>query len=187
MKKYNIIYADPPWRYNDRKCNGACEHHYNTMKLEDICNLPINEISAENCILFLWTTYPMLQEALMVINSWGFKYKTIGFQWIKTNKSIKDPLFICKNNFFFGLGRWTRGNTEPCLIAVKGKPKRINNNISQLIIEPLGEHSAKPEIVKNKIIELVGDLPRVELFARRKTQGWDCWGNEIENDIELIF
>ena len=185
MKKYNIIYADPPWRYNDRKCNGACEHHYNTMSIEEICKLPIKEIAASDCVLFLWATYPMLQEAIQLINKWGFKYKTIGFQWLKLNKSCNNPMFISKKNMFFGLGRWTRGNTEPCLIAVKGKPKRINNSISQLIIEPIGKHSKKPEIVKEKIVDLIGDLPRIELFARQKTQGWDVWGNEVESSIEL--
>lgn len=185
MKKYNIIYADPPWRYNDRKCNGACENHYETMKIEDICNLPIKDIAAENCVLFLWTTYPMIQEAIMLINAWGFKYKTIGFQWIKTNKKINNPLFFSVKNLFFGLGRWTRGNTEPCLIAVKGKPKRINNSISQLVIEPITQHSKKPDIVKEKIVKLIGDLPRVELFARQRTEGWDVWGNEVESDIKF--
>lgn len=119
----------------------------------------------------------MLSEALELIQAWGFKYKSIGFQWIKQNKSGK--------GFFFGLGRWTRGNTEPCLIAVKGKPKRLANNISQLIFSPLEKHSKKPEIVREKIVELIGDLPRIELFARQKTDGWDVWGNEVQSDIIL--
>lgn len=172
-KKYNIIYADPPWRYADRKCNGACEFHYETMKLEDIKNLPVKEIADKDCVLFLWTTCPMLREAIELINSWGFKYKTIGFQWVKQNKS--------GNGYFFGLGRWTRGNTEPCLIAVKGKPKRANNSISQLIIEPIGRHSAKPPVVREKITQLMGgqDMKKIELFARETAEGWDCWGNEV--------
>lgn len=177
MKKYKIIYADPPWRYNDRKCNGACENHYSTMNIADICSLPIKDIADDNCVLFLWTTYPMLREAMQLIESWGFKYKSIGFQWVKQNKS--------GNGFFFGLGRWTRGNTEPCLIAVRGKPKRIANNISQLIFSPIQNHSQKPEIVKSRIVELMGDLPRIELFAREKTVGWDVWGNEVNSDIKL--
>lgn len=185
MGKYQIIYADPPWKYNDRSCSGACEKHYNTMKIEDICNLPVRELADDNCVLFLWTTYPMLNEAMELIKAWGFKYKTIGFQWIKLNKSCNNLLFIQKNNFFFGLGRWTRGNTEPCLIGIKGKPKRINNSVSQLIMEPIGKHSKKPDIVRKKIVELVGDLPRVELFARNKTDGWDVWGNEVKSDIEF--
>ena len=115
-KKYNIIYADPPWNYKDKKCNGNCESHYNTMNIDDICNLPIKEISDKNCILFLWVTYPMLNEGLRLIKEWGFKYKTIAFQWIKQNKK--------GNGFFFGLGRWTRGNSEACLLAIKGKVER---------------------------------------------------------------
>lgn len=170
-KKYNIIYADPPWSYKDKKCNGACEFHYETMNINDICQLPISQISAEDSVLFLWVTYPMLQEAMQLINAWGFKYKTIGFQWVKQNKS--------GNGFFFGLGRWTRGNTECCLIATKGKPKRVNNSVGQLIISPLQAHSKKPDETREKIIELMGNLPRIELFARQYTDGWDCWGNEV--------
>ena len=169
-KKYQIIYADPPWRYDNRKARGGTEKHYQTMSLEDICKLPVSEIAADNCVLFMWTTYPMLPEALKLIDEWGFKYKTIGFQWIKLNKSGKGK--------FFGLGRWTRGNTEPCLIAIKGKPKRINNSISQIIEYPIAEHSKKPGIVRKKIVSLVGDLPRIELFARQTPTGWDYWGNE---------
>lgn len=171
-KKYKIIYADPPWTYKDRKCNGNCSSHYETMSQQEICNLPVKNLADKDCILFLWVTYPMLKEGLEVIESWGFKYKTIGFQWIKKNKS--------GNGFFFGLGRWTRGNSECCLIAVKGKPHRINNSISQLIISPLQEHSKKTSEVREKIIELCGDVPRIELFARQKVDGWDCWGNEVE-------
>lgn len=171
-KKYNIIYADPPWSYKDKKCNGNCESHYETMNIKDICNLPIKNIADKDCVLFLWVTYPMLNEGLKLIEEWGFKYKTIGFQWIKQNKSGK--------GFFFGLGRWTRGNSECCLIAVKGKPKRISNSVSQLVFSPLQEHSKKPDIVREKILELIGDKPRIELFARQSVEGWDCWGNEVE-------
>lgn len=114
----------------------------------------------------------MLKEALKVIEAWGFKYKSIGFQWVKQNRS--------GNGYFFGLGRWTRGNTEPCLIAVKGKPHRESNSVSQLVFAPLIAHSKKPDVTRDKIIELMGDLPRIELFARQKTPGWDVWGNEVD-------
>lgn len=177
MKKYQIIYADPAWSYNDKGCHGACEKHYSTMKDNDIYNLPISKIADKDCILFLWATYPKLKEALKTIEAWGFKYKTIAFQWIKT--------YEFKWNFFFGLGRWTRGNTEPCLLATKGKPKRMRDDISQIILEKIKGHSEKPEIVKTKIIQLMGDLSRIELFARKKTDGWDAWGNEIKSDIDL--
>ena len=177
MKKYQIIYADPPWRYQDNNCNGSAEQHYSTMKLDDIKNLPIGDITDDNCVLFLWATYPLLPEALEVIKSWGFTYKSIGFNWVKKNKS--------DSGFFFGLGRWTRGNSEPCLLATKGKPKRDSNSVSQLLFAPLRGHSQKPAEAGDKIVELMGDLPRIELFARDKKEGWDVWGNEVESDIQL--
>lgn len=176
--KYGIIYADPPWSYQDKGCNGNCEEHYKTMSLADICNLPVREISEDNCVLFLWTTYPMLQESMKVIEAWGFKYKSIAFQWVKLNKKNGKP--------FYGLGRWTRGNTEPCLIATRGKPKRVSNSVFQLIQTPIEGHSKKPQEARDKIVKLMGfSVPRVELFARQKTPGWDVWGNEVESDIDL--
>lgn len=174
-KKYNVIYADPPWRYQDKGCSGSAESHYGTMKIGDICNLPVKDIADKNAVLFMWVTYPMLSEGLKLIEAWGFKYKTIGFQWIKTNKKNK-------STFFFGLGRWTRGNTECCLIATRGKIGRVSNSISQLIIEPIQHHSKKPDVVREKIVELVGDLPRIELFARNQSDGWDVWGNEVSDE-----
>lgn len=175
--KYQIIYADPPWSYKDQGCHGTMANHYNGMSMEEMKNLPIAEIADKDCTLFMWTTYPFLRESLDLIEAWGFTYKTIAFNWIKKNKS--------DSGFFFGLGRWTRGNGEPCLLATKGKPKRINNSISQLIFAPLTKHSRKPPEVRDKIVELVGDLPRIELFARQKAEGWQTWGNELENDIEF--
>ncbi len=172
-RKYNIIYADPPWQYNDKGCNGNAEKHYSTMKLADICELPVKDLAAEDCVLFLWATYPMLENALKVIKSWGFRYKTLGFQWIKTNKR--------SGGYFFGTGQWTRGNTEACLLAIKGKPHKFkqNNGISQIIEAPVGRHSSKPLIVRDKITALLGELPRIELFAREQADGWDCWGDEV--------
>lgn len=171
-KKYQIIYADPPWSYNDKGCQGTMANHYKGMKIDDICNLPVDKITDDNCILFLWATYPMLKEGLRVIESWKFIYKSIAFQWVKMNKKKKTP--------FYGLGRWTRGNTEPCLLATKGKPKRISASVFQLIFSPLRQHSQKPDETRDKIVQLVGDLPRIELFAREKTEGWDAIGNGID-------
>lgn len=176
-KKYKIIYADPPWSYKDSGCIGAAAKQYNTMTMEELKKLPVKDIADNNCVLFMWATYPKIQEALELIKAWGFTYKSIGFKWVKTYKNGKD--------FFFGLGRWTRGNTEPCLIAVKGKPKRISASVGQLIVSPVRKHSTKPAETRDKIIKLLGDLPRVELFARQKVDGWDSWGNEVECDIEL--
>lgn len=176
-KKYSIIYADPPWQYNDRGCNGNAAQHYQLMKDKDIYDLPVADIAADDCVLFMWATYPKLQEALNAIKAWGFTYKSIGFQWVKQNKSGK--------GYFFGLGRWTRGNTEPCLIATKGKPKRVSASVGQLVFSPLRAHSQKPDEVRERIVDLMGDLPRVELFARSTADGWDCWGNEVPQQVEV--
>lgn len=176
-KKYNIIYADPPWSYNDSGCSGAAAKHYQTMKFEELKELPVNTaggIGADDCVLFMWATYPKMQEALDLIKAWGFTYKSIAFQWVKENRS--------GSGYFFGLGRWTRGNTEPCLLAIKGKPRRVSAGVSQLVFSPVRRHSQKPDVVRDKIIELMGDLPRIELFARSGAEGWDCWGNEIKRD-----
>lgn len=172
VKKYDVIYADPPWRYQDKKCNGACALHYDTMKIQDIKDLPVKELAAKDCVIFMWITYPMLKEGIELMEAWGFKYKTIGFQWIKLNKKNKEK--------FFGLGRWTRGNTEACFIGVRGKPSRKSNSVSQIIEEVIGPHSQKPEVVRDKIRELMGtELNYIELFARQHSEGWDCWGNEV--------
>lgn len=136
-KKYSIIYADPPWSYSDSGCSGAAAAQYATMSINELKQLPVNPagggIAADDCVLFMWATYPKMQEALDLIEAWGFKYKSIAFQWIKQNRS--------GNGYFFGLGRWTRGNTEPCLIAIKGKPKRISAGVGQLVFSPLRRHS----------------------------------------------
>ena len=129
------------------------------------------KISNDNCILFLWVTFPCLIEGIQTIKEWGFKYKTCGFTWVKRNK--------VSDTWFFGLGAWTRANSEICLIATKGKVSRVSRSVSQIIDTHIEEHSKKPAIVRNKIVELVGDLPRIELFARQYSEGWDCGGNEV--------
>ncbi len=172
-KKYNIIYADPPWSYQNwcDKKNGAAKAHYETMTQADIEALPVGKIAADDSILFMWATFPKLQEALNTIKAWGFEYKTIGFCWVKRNKN---------GTWFKGIGFYTKSNCEVCLIATKGKPPKasIHHNISQIIETVREVHSKKPDIVKDKIVEFSGDLPRIELFARKQTEGWDVWGNE---------
>lgn len=176
MKKYNIIYADPPWMFNFANRNLKNKAHlYQTMKPGDIIGLPIKEISDKDCVLFLWVMNSEIPLALEVIKSWGFKYKTVAFTWVKTRK----------NKYHFGGGNWTRSNPELCLLATKGKPKRISASIRNLCISSLREHSRKPDEIRDSIIKLCGDLPRIELFARVKTPGWDVWGNEVESDIDL--
>lgn len=173
-KKYNIIYADPPWKYNTwRDGEGTAEKHYKTVKVEEIINMKdtIKKISEKDCILFIWITFPCLLDGIKVIKEWGFKYKTCGFNWIKRNK--------VSDTWFFGLGHWTRENSEICLLATKGAIKRKSNKVSQVIDTHIEEHSKKPAIVRDKITELVGDLPRIELFARQTSEGWDSWGDEV--------
>jgi N6-adenosine-specific RNA methylase IME4 len=141
------------------------------MKTRDIKEIPIKKITDNNCMLFLWVTFPNLQEGLNIIKEWGFTYKTLGFSWIKTNKKNNKP--------FFGIGYYTKSNCECCLIGVKGKPIKESNSVSSVIISPREEHSKKPDEVRDKIVELCGDIPRIELFARQEVKGWDCWGNEV--------
>ena len=177
QKKYSIIYADPPWRYEMKNGQGVAENHYSTMEIEEICSLPVQEICDKDCVLFLWVTFPKLPEAFRVIKAWGFQYKTVAFVWIKLNRSGK--------GYFFGMGYWTRSNAEICLLAVRGKPKRVSRKVFQLIASPLQEHSKRPEEVRERIVELMGDLPRIELFARQKSPGWDVWGNEVESSLDM--
>ena len=172
-KKYKIIYADPPWAYrNMGNIQATAKGHYNTMQQEDIEALPIKDLADDNCILFLWATFPKMQEALNTIKAWGFEYKTVAFTWVKRNKIA--------NSWFWGMGRWTRANAELCLLATKGKPKRINAGVHSLIDTPLQRHSQKPNEVRKRIIDLVGDLPRIELFARERVEGWDAMGFDID-------
>ncbi|MDE6021570.1 MAG: adenine methyltransferase [Ruminococcus sp.] len=179
-KKYQIIYADPPWQYKVYSKKGlgrSAESHYPTMNLKDIQDLPVAQIADSDCALFMWTTAPLLKDCFSVIEAWGFEYKTIAFAWIKLNKQA--------DSLFWGMGHWTRSNTELCLLATKGHPKRKSASVHQVIISHIEEHSKKPNQVRERIIHLLGDLPRVELFARQKTAGWDVWGNEVDSDINF--
>ena len=182
MKKYQIIYADPPWSYyNDSNAKPDCttvkgmrRPPYAVMSSANIKGLKVKDISAENCILFIWTTDYHLEKCLEVIKEWGFQYKTIGFVWNK------------KCCF---MGAYTmKSGIELCLLATKGKGvhKLVKkHNVRSLIESARQKHSVKPIAVRNKIVELMGDLSRIELFAREKTTGWDVWGNEVISDIML--
>jgi len=191
-KKYQIIYADPPWKYNSRANHktrfrgGACGH-YDLMSIDEIKALPVNDLADEDCVLFLWTTFPYLEDQIKLFSHWGFEYKTLGFSWIKTNKVNGEP--------FFGVGYYAKSNCEVCLMGIKGKMKPVSNSVSSVIISPRRKHSQKPDEVREKIVELFGDIPRIELFARKDRQldlrgktsfdGWDVWGNEVKSDIKL--
>jgi len=179
-KQYQCILADPPWEYkvwSDKGKSRSAEKHYPTMTLTDICAFPVADIAAKNSALFLWATYPNLLQAFEVITAWGFVYKTVAFTWVKHNK--KSP------GYFTGLGYYTRSNAEICLLATKGQPKRMANDVRQIIDAPIERHSKKPDEVRDRIVRLFGDIPKVELFAREKVNGWDVFGNEVMSDIDL--
>lgn len=151
------------------------------MKRKVKIGLPICQwggIADKDCVLFLWAVSPQLPEALGVMQAWGFKYKTIAFCWSKVTN---------KGNLVANLGRWTMGNVELCLLGVRGKPNsmRIDKSIKQLVIAERTVHSKKPDEVRNRIVQLLGDRQKLELFARQKTDGWDVWGNEVKSDITL--
>jgi len=179
MKKYQVILSDPPWLYRQGKSmgtnfQGAADAQYSCMDYRDICKLPVKDIADDRCILFLWATFPQLKEALAVMDAWGFSYKTVAFVWMKTNKNNGAP--------FFGIGYYTKSNAEVCLLGTKNNAHTLvkDNTISQIIITPKTKHSEKPKEVRDKIVQLCGDVPRIELFAREKVDGWDAVGFDID-------
>ena len=173
--RYSVIYIDPPWKYNIKKTTP-----YSTMNFEDICKLNISKIAENNCALFLWITCPQLPLLFPLLKSWGFEYKTIAFVWVKRCKKSW-------HKWFFGQGYYTRANAELCILATKGKPKRIKKGISQIIDTPVMEHSRKPFEVEKRIKQLFRG-PYIELFARQEKKGWVTWGNEtVFPDIKGFF
>lgn len=172
--KYSIIYADPPWQfktYSDKGKGRCADCHYPTMNKDEIQSLPIQNIAAKDSVLFLWVTAPCLIEGIELISAWGFTYKTVAFTWIKQNKKA--------DSIFKGMGYYTRSNAEYCLLATRGRVlDRKSRSVSSVVITHIEEHSRKPNEVRNRIVQLFGDLPKIELFARQTVGGWDCWGNE---------
>nr|DAF05465.1 MAG TPA: N6 adenosine methyltransferase subunit [Caudoviricetes sp.] len=178
-KKYNIIYADPPWEYSRsggmKKGRGMAKQHYATMKTADICALPIRRICTADAICFMWATFPNIGEALKVMTAWGFTYKTAAFVWVKRNKC---------GSPFWGMGQYTRANAEICLLGISEKTKANaivkSHAVHQLIEAIPGRHSEKPPETRERIIQLTGGgRSAIELFARQAVDGWDCWGNEV--------
>lgn len=185
MKKYNIVYADPPWSFSSKeiqKYNGnrftSMEKHYKTQNRNWINNLSVSRLTADDCSLFLWSTDAHLGDAIETMKFWGFKYITVAFVWEKLTATGKT---VCN------LGSWTMKNYELCLFGTKGQMLKYKkrNNIRQKVVAERTKHSKKPDKVRELIVELFGDLPRIELFAREKTEGWDVWGDEVDSDIEM--
>jgi len=180
-KKYQIIYSDPPWEMK----GGVYNPEYPTMTIEEIRRLQVKNIADNDCALFLWVLNSRLSDGLKVMKSWGFDFKTIAFCWVKTSKKTGMP--NCR------VGTFTLGGIELCLLGLKGKMKRETLNIRQVLLQPRTKHSQKPNKIREDIVSLYGDLPRIELFARKENmlfedesfKGWDVWGNEVKSDIEL--
>jgi N6-adenosine-specific RNA methylase IME4 len=180
--RFPAILADPPWHFrswtNGRwKGDGkiftpAKAPEYHTMSVDQICGLPVQELAAPDCALFVWGIWCMLPEVLRVINAWGFEYKTNAFTWIKTQRL--DPAKVKP-----GLGYWVRQSSEFCFLATRGRPKRKGRYVIQGIIEPAREHSRKPDCAYDRIEQLI-DGPYLELFARTERPGWTAWGNEVD-------
>lgn len=178
---FGAIYADPPWHYKvwaegsqDARLTSA---KYRVMGTADIAALAVAGLAARDAVLFVWITWPQLFDAKEVIDGWGFTYKTCAFSWTKANNKQID-LLREDADAQVGMGYWTRANSEVCLLATRGNPKRLHADVRQGIIEPRREHSRKPDCVPGRIERLVGG-PYLELFARTTRPGWTCWGNEV--------
>ena len=180
---FGAILADPPWHFEVWSIDqtGRCRHpsqHYRTMTAVDISALPVSGLAAPDCVLFMWVTWPMLLHGLQSIEAWGFKYKTCAFAWMKANGSQID-MFREDVDVDMLTGYWTRANSEVCLLATRGKPKRLNVDVRQGIIAPRREHSRKPEGIHERIERLVAG-PYLELFARQRRPNWTVWGNQTD-------
>jgi N6-adenosine-specific RNA methylase IME4 len=177
---FGAILADPPWSFECWSCKGkarSADNHYATQAIDTLSALRVRDLAAEDCALFMWSCWPTLENAFELLQEWGFAYKTCAFSWMKA-----DPyrLFADDKTPFAGMGYWTRANTEPCLLATRGKPKRLNADVRQGIIAPRREHSRKPDCVHERIERLVAG-PYLELFARKSDRpGWTYWGNDTE-------
>jgi len=184
-QRFNIILCDPPWHYpsrNRKDFGGAAESHYPTMTLDEMCKMPVPSIVADDAVIFMWATWPRLKDSISLMEAWGFTYRTLGFIWVKVFKNGKFASGM-------GMGFFTKEGSEPCLLGTKNTHRNsivaIRHDISSVVVSPRSEHSRKPAEVREKIVQLFGDLPRCELFAREKVDGWKAFGNEVESDFEL--
>lgn len=192
---FQVICSDPPWGFRswsdkgrDRspdamvRQKGLAERHYATMPMSEIRKLPVGDLAAKNCALFLWAVDCMLPEALEVGAGWGFRFKTVAFTWAKTTRTARGREVDDDKAWHKGLGYWTRGNPEMCLLFTRGAPKRQSAAVRQLIVDERREHSRKPEAYRERVEALLPG-PYLEMFARQPREGWSSWGNQV--GIEL--
>lgn len=199
--KYNIIYADPPWKYNSRANHktrfrgGACGH-YPLMTMAEIAALPIGSLAARDCALLMWCTFPYLADQIKLFEHWGFPYRTNFLNWTKLNPRgydlpADDPNYAPGKQYvlysdglfhsvFFGVGYYSKSNAEICLLGMRGQLPTISDAVSSAILAPRREHSRKPDEAYERIEAVFGDVPRIELFARRSAPGWSVTGNSID-------
>ena len=189
FEKAQALYLDPAWKFRvwdkDTGSGRSAESHYRTMATEDMAKLPVPDLLARNCAVFMWSTYTHLPDALLLGKAWGLEYKTVAFTWVKTNKRAEWHWnWTNASTWFMGMGYWTRANPEVCLLFTKGSPKRKAKNVRNLIVAPIGRHSAKPVEIYERIEALV-DGPYLEMFCRTPREGWSAWGNEIDSTPEV--
>lgn len=163
---FELIVADPPWHFKAGGDRGA-NRHYRVMSIVDIAALPVGDLAADDCLLWLWATAPMLNQQIEIMGQWGFKFKTQGC-WVKTTKNGK---------IAFGTGYLLRNAHEPFLIGTRGSPK-VKRNVRSVVIGPAREHSRKPDAAFEAAERLMPDARRVELFSRTNRPGWSVWGDE---------
>jgi N6-adenosine-specific RNA methylase IME4 len=189
--KYGVILADPPWSYQDH-CNsgkrGSC-HKYAVMTLSEVMALGpmVQDLAATDCVLFLWVPPPLVALGVVddVMKSWGFEPKTQAFVWVKTTPSR--PLQVGGINLAMGMGHWTRANAEGCYLGIRGRPKRVSAAVHSVVFADRREHSRKPDEVYRRIEQLMGDVPKIELFARQRVTNWDTWGDETSKFGEVTL
>jgi N6-adenosine-specific RNA methylase IME4 len=172
-KRFGVIYMDLPWNFKVRSEKGkgrSAERHYPVMTPKQMMELPIRQLAAEDCALFMWVIDTHLPQASKLIEARGFEFKTRAFVWVKTNR--KSP------GYFMGMGFWTRANPEDVWLATRGDPKRLDKGVRRLVVAPVREHSRKPDEVPDRIERLVAG-PYLDICARTRRPGWTCWGDEV--------
>jgi N6-adenosine-specific RNA methylase IME4 len=176
------ILVDPPWRFQSNsaaKPGRNARRHYPTMSLDEIMEIPVHDIAAQDCHLFMWATGPNLIQAVQVMSHWRFKYSAMGFVWVKLKPNSASRLFYSLDDLHTGLGYTTRHNAEYVLLAKKGRPKRIAKDVREIILSPVREHSRKPPEIYERIESYCGG-PRLELFPGEPRAGWTQWGNPLK-------
>jgi N6-adenosine-specific RNA methylase IME4 len=183
-RRFPVIYPDSPWPMETwspmgRKWSDAT-NHYGTSTIDEIKALPVAKLAADDCALVLWAISPQIPAALEAMAAWGFVFKTVAFTWIKTNPSAT-VITIDGGELFTGMGHYTQANAEYCLLGTKGAPSRLAKDVHSVVVAPVGEHSAKPEEVRRRIMRLFAG-PYLELYSRKPVPGWTVWGNEIDRE-----